>query len=99
MSWAPHHSKAIQGILSGAAAVSALCCGAGAQAAEYPGSWARESALTACGTESNDIVPRPAGPIIQIAVHASKSAAILGGQPSALELIRMAQQPDGRAAS
>jgi predicted transglutaminase-like cysteine proteinase len=99
MSWAPHHSKAIQGILSGAAAISALCCGAGAQAAEYPGSWAHESALTVCGVESNAIVPRQAGPIIQIAAQSSKSAAILGEQPSALELIRMAQQPDGAAIS
>jgi len=99
MSWTPHHSTAITRILSGAAAVSTLCWGAGAQAAEQPGNWARESALTVCGIESNDIVPQPVGPIIQIAAHASKSAAILGGQPSALELIRMAQQPDGAAAA
>lgn len=99
MSWAPNHSTAITRILWGAAAISTLSWGAGAQAAEYPGSWARESALTACGIESNDIVPQWTGPIIQIAAQSSKSAAILGGQPSALELIRMAQQSDGAAAA
>lgn len=93
MSWVPNHSAAFRRILSGAAAVSALCWGAGAQAADNLGDGTREPAASACGIEANDIVPQPDDPIIQLAAQSSKSTAILGGQPSALELIRLAQRP------
>lgn len=99
MSWVPNHSAAFRRILSGAVAVSTLCWGAGAQAVEQLDDGARKPEGSACGIEANDIVPQPADPIIQIAAQSSKSAAILGGQPSALELIRLAQQPDGVAES
>jgi predicted transglutaminase-like cysteine proteinase len=99
MSLAPPRSAAFRQLLSSAAAVSTLCWGAGAQASEHVGSWEREPEAPACDIEANDIIPQPAGPVIQIAAQSSKSAAILGGQPSALELIRLAQQPDGVAES
>lgn len=99
MSSAPNHSAAFRRLLSGAALVSTLCWGTGAQASEHVGNRGQELAAPACGIEVDDIAPQPPDPITQLAGQSSKSSAILGGQPSALDLIRLAQQPDGAAGS
>jgi predicted transglutaminase-like cysteine proteinase len=99
MSSAPQHSAAFRQFLSGAAVLSTLCWSAGAQASEDFGGAAPGVAMSACGFEASDIVAQPANPGIQVAARPSKSQAILGGQLSALELIRLAQERDGAAES
>src|SRR5215212_6006444 len=81
---------------------SALTCAAVmiSAVASYPGA-ARAAVLaeeagqpkTACGSAGGTL--QASQPNVVIAAHTTKGSAILGGQPSALELIRLSQEQDG----
>lgn len=84
-------------VLARAGIISTLAWGATLQAAAPEPASMYQPAQQDCAATIGFVAAAPAS-TIQIPASSTKSVAILGGQPSALELIRMAQEGEGTAA-
>ena len=84
-------------ILARAGIISTLAWSATLQAAVPETALVHQRARENCAATPG-FVAAAAAPEIQLSAAATKSAAILGGQPSALELVRIAQEGEGTPA-
>ena len=88
MTWSRNKSVIARRLLTASAAIS-FCVAGGAHAAILTDT---ANQASACIEGANNFAAQPAAGPIQIGIPYSKSSAILGGQPSALEQISLAQE-------
>ena len=84
-------------VLTVTAMVSAFCGVTSAQAGVLTAEGAHQTAST-CAGATDELLAAVAAPPVEIAAQSAKGAAILGGQVSALDQIRLAQQADAAGA-